>query len=136
MEPQVVRYSERPELWEAIENLSDEVWPEYNQHGDTLNRYWGRLYDTFPEWQFVLYDPDEKLVLAEGHTIPLAWDGTDDGLGPGIDATIAGAFALRQAGGGRPRPAPWPPRYRRGTRAGACPACCSRPCRRWRTTPG
>ncbi len=61
MEPQVVRYSERPELWEAIENLSDEVWPEYNQHGDTLNQYWGQLYDTFPEWQFVLYDPDEKL---------------------------------------------------------------------------
>src|SRR5580704_15555553 len=99
VEPQVVRYSERPELWDAIENLSDEVWPEYNQHGDTLNHYWGQLYDTFPEWQFVLYDPDEKLVLAEGHTIPLAWDGTDDGLGPGIDATIAGAFALRQAGG-------------------------------------
>jgi hypothetical protein len=65
VEPQVVRYSERPELWEAIENLSDEVWPEYNQHGDTLNHYWGQLYDTFPEWQFVLYDPDEKLVLAE-----------------------------------------------------------------------
>jgi hypothetical protein len=94
VEPQVVRYSERPELWEAIENLSDEVWPEYNQRGDTLNHYWGQLYDTFPEWQFVLYDPDEKLVLAEGHTIPLAWDGTDEGLGPGIDATIAGAFAL------------------------------------------
>ena len=34
MEPQVVRYSERPELWDAIETLSDEVWPEYNQHGD------------------------------------------------------------------------------------------------------
>ena len=99
VEPQVVRYSERPELWDAIEDLSDEVWPEYNKHGDALNHYWEQLYDTFPEWQFVLYDPDEKLVLAEGHTIPLAWDGTDDGLGPGIDATIAGAFALREAGG-------------------------------------
>jgi hypothetical protein len=106
VEPQVVRYSERPELRKAIEDLSDEVWPEYNQHGKTLNHYWGQLYDTFPEWQFVLYDPDEKLVLAEGHTIPLAWDGTDDGLGPGIDVTIAGAFALREAGGSPPRSAP------------------------------
>jgi hypothetical protein len=60
VEPQVVRDSERPELWDAIENVSDEVWPEYNQHGDTLNHYWGQLYDTFPEWQFVLYDTDEK----------------------------------------------------------------------------
>jgi hypothetical protein len=97
--PQVVRYSERPELWDAISDLSDEVWPEYNQHGDTLNHYWGQLYDVFPEWQFVMYDAAEELVLAEGHTIPLAWDGTDPGLGPGIDATIAAAFALREAGG-------------------------------------
>ncbi len=99
MEPQVVRYSERPELWDAISGLSDEVWPEYNQHGDKLNHYWGQLYDVFPEWQFVLYDPAEELVLAEGHSIPLAWDGTDDGLGPGIDETITAAFALREAGG-------------------------------------
>jgi len=36
--PQVVRYSERPELWESISSLSDEVWPEYNQHGDISER--------------------------------------------------------------------------------------------------
>jgi len=101
VDPQVVCYSERPELWDAISGLTDEVWPEYNQHGAALNHYWGQLYDVFPEWQFVLYDPGEDLVLAEGHTIPLAWDGTDAGLGPGIDATIAAGFALR-AGGGKP----------------------------------
>jgi GNAT superfamily N-acetyltransferase len=99
VDPQVVRYSERPELWDSIEDLSEEVWPEYNLHGDTLNQYWERLYDVFPEWQFVLYDAGEQAVLAEGHTVPLAWDGTDPGLGPGIDATIAAAFELRAAGG-------------------------------------
>jgi hypothetical protein len=30
MDPQVMRYSERPELWDSIRDLSDEVWPEYN----------------------------------------------------------------------------------------------------------
>jgi hypothetical protein len=99
VDPQVVRYSERPELWDSISDLSEEVWPEYNLHGDILNQYWEQLYDVFPEWQFVLYDAGEQAVLAEGHTIPLAWDGTDPGLGPGIDATIAGAFELRAAGG-------------------------------------
>jgi len=99
VDPRVVRYSERPELWDSISGLADEVWPEYNQHGAAINRYWEQLYDVFPEWQFVLYDPGENLVLAEGQTIPLAWDGTDAGLGPGIDATIAAAFALRAAGG-------------------------------------
>ena len=29
VEPQIVRYSERPELWDAIEDLSDEVWRQY-----------------------------------------------------------------------------------------------------------
>jgi hypothetical protein len=62
VDPQVVRYSEWPELWDAIRDLSDEVWPEYNQHGDTLNHYWGQLYDVFPEWQFVLYDPNGAVI--------------------------------------------------------------------------
>jgi hypothetical protein len=97
--PQVVRYSERPELWDGIGDLTDEVWPEYNQHGQTLNHYWGQLYDVFPDWQFVLYDPGDAVVLAEGHTIPLAWDGTDADLGPGIDVSIAAAFELHAAGG-------------------------------------
>ena len=35
-------------------------------------------------------------VLAEGHTIPCAWDGTVEGLGEGIDAMIADAFELRK----------------------------------------
>jgi hypothetical protein len=94
-----VRYSEQPGLWESIEDLSAEVWPEYNLHGQTLNHYWDQLYDVFPEWQFVLCDPDDDTVLAEGHTIPVAWDGTDSGLGPGIDAIVVGAFELRAAGG-------------------------------------
>jgi GNAT superfamily N-acetyltransferase len=96
---QVVRRSERPELWDDIRDLSDEVWPEYNLHGEFINYYWAQLYDVFPEWQFVLYEPAEQLVLAEGQTIPVAWDGTDADLGPGIDATLAAAFELQAAGG-------------------------------------
>jgi GNAT superfamily N-acetyltransferase len=94
-----VRYSERAELWQRIANLSSRVWPEYNLHADATNRYWGRLYDDFPDFQFVLYDDERDEVLAEGHTIPCTWDGTAAGLGPGIDHTIAAAFALREAGG-------------------------------------
>lgn len=97
----MVRYSERPELWRGVAELTADVWPEYNLHGEVLNRFWPRLYTDFPDWQFVLYEPDEDAVLAEAHTIPVAWDGTDDGLGPGIDATITGGFDLA-ASRGRP----------------------------------
>jgi GNAT superfamily N-acetyltransferase len=97
--PQVVRYSERPELWESISDLSAEVWPEYNLHGEVLNHYWPRLYTEFPDWQFVLHDASDGALLAEGHTIPVAWDGTDSGLGPGLDATVTAGFGLKSAGG-------------------------------------
>jgi GNAT superfamily N-acetyltransferase len=99
VDPRIVRYSERPELWDGLGELFDGVWPEYNLHGDELNYYWRQLYDVFPEWQFMLVDPEDQAILAEGHTVPVAWDGTDEDLGPGIDATIAGAFRLRAAGG-------------------------------------
>src|SRR5689334_9221264 len=93
------------------------VWPKYNQHGATLNHYWDQLYEIFPDWQFVLYDSGDETVLAEGHTIPVAWDGTDTGLGPGIDATVTAAFEL-QAVSGRPTAvsalaAEIPPRHQR-----------------------
>ena len=90
----VVRYSEQPELWDGIDDLSAKVWPEYNLHGDVINPCWGRLYDERAQWQFVLYDTDEKLVLAEGNTIPVNWDGTDAGLSPSIDAAIVQGFEI------------------------------------------
>jgi hypothetical protein len=80
VDPQVVRYSERPELWDSIGDLSGEVWPEYNLHGEVLNYYWAQLYDVFPEWQFVLYDPGEQMVLAEVRAASgLAPDGREGG---------------------------------------------------------
>ena len=72
--------------------------PETSMAG-RFNHYWDQLYEIFPDWQFVLYDPGDQTVLAKGHTIPVAWDGTDTGLGPGIDATVTAAFELRAAGG-------------------------------------
>jgi GNAT superfamily N-acetyltransferase len=93
----VISYAERPELWDDTSAVSQAVWPEYNQHGEVLGRYWDRLFDDFPEFQFVLYD-DKDGGLAEGHTVPCVWDGTAEGLGDGIDAMIAGAFETLEAG--------------------------------------
>jgi hypothetical protein len=31
VDPQIVCYSERPELWDALGDLFDGVWPEYNE---------------------------------------------------------------------------------------------------------
>jgi GNAT superfamily N-acetyltransferase len=94
----VIRHSSRPELWEATEAVTREVWPAYNQHGAVLDRFWGRLFDDFRDFQFVLYDDDAHEVIAEGHTLPCVWDGTTDGLGDGIDWMLAAAVAAHDAG--------------------------------------
>ena len=90
--------AERPDLWErGIPSAS--VWPEYNLHGDVLNEWWGRLDEELPEHQFVLYDEADDVVVAEGHTGPMWWDGADGTLPDGIDAAIESIFRRVRAGG-------------------------------------
>ncbi|MDP8911102.1 MAG: N-acetyltransferase [Actinomycetota bacterium] len=67
------------------------MWPEYNRHGDVVSRYWERPHAERPDFQFVLCD-DEERVLAQGHSLPVSWDGTIDGLPDGVDGAIVGGF--------------------------------------------
>ena len=82
--------AERPDLAEpAWEAVKDQL-PEYNNHGDVLNRYWGRLTEERPEFQFHLVDGDE--ILARARCVPVRWDGTVEDLPAGIDGAIARGF--------------------------------------------
>jgi GNAT superfamily N-acetyltransferase len=74
------------------------VWPEYNLHGNVLNRFWGRLGEDFAPFQFLLYDEAADELLARGFSIACRWDGTPRGLPAGIDGVVEEAFALREAG--------------------------------------
>ena len=65
--------------------------PEYNNHGHVLNRYWPRLTEELPDYQFHLVD-DEHEILARARTIPVRWDGSLDDLPAGIDGAIARGF--------------------------------------------
>jgi hypothetical protein len=88
--------AERPDLWErGIPSAS--VWPEYNMHG-FLNLWWERLDQDLADFQFVLYDAANDAVVAEGHTGPFWWDGSDETLPDGIDATIERIFRQHVAG--------------------------------------
>lgn len=98
MELQVFRFSERPELWEATGEVTTEVWPEYNRHGDVTNAHWGDLFEAFADFQFVLYDTGGETVVAEGHAAPCPWDGTFDGLGDGIDQMLTVAVQAHARG--------------------------------------
>lgn len=83
--------AERPDLTEAGWQLTRDVLPEYNNHGDVLNRYWGRLTEELADFQFHLVgDGDE--ILARARCIPVRWDGSIDDLPAGIDGAIARGF--------------------------------------------
>lgn len=89
--------AERPDLWDrGVASAS--AWPEYNLHGDVVNRWWGLLDEEMADFQFVLYDPDAERVVAEGHTAPMRWDGDDATLPESFDDTITAAFEQLRAG--------------------------------------
>jgi len=89
--------AERPDLWDrGIESAT--VWPEYNLHGDILNRWWGHLEEELADYQFVLYDDATDEVVAEGHTGPFRWDGHPHSLPLGIDAVLELIFTQHRAG--------------------------------------
>jgi hypothetical protein len=89
--------AERPDLWERG-IPSESVWPEYNLHGDVVNRWWSHLDEDLPDFQFVLYDEANDAVVAEGHTGPFWWNGTVTSLPDGFDATIERIFTEHRAG--------------------------------------
>jgi hypothetical protein len=83
----VYTYAERPDLAEPVYEAIADTFPEYNNHGDVLNEYWGGLTEKFPEFQFHIVDDDER-PLARGRCLPVRWDGTLDDLPRGIDEAI------------------------------------------------
>ena len=89
--------AERPDLWQRG-IPSEDVWPEYNMHGDVVNQWWGLLDEDMADYQFVLYDEETDSVAAEGHTAPMRWNADDATLPGSFDATIVQAFAQLRAG--------------------------------------
>jgi GNAT superfamily N-acetyltransferase len=82
---------ERPDLVEPGWRRTRDTMPEYNNHGDVLNVYWGRLTEERPRFQFHLVDERDE-VVARARSIPIRWDGTVAGLPDGIDGAIARGF--------------------------------------------
>jgi GNAT superfamily N-acetyltransferase len=78
----LVRYAEDRELL-ARRDLAVQTFPEFMHHNEPGGRWWSSLYDHFPAFQLALLDADE--LVAEGHSLPVPWDGSADGLPSGWD---------------------------------------------------
>ncbi|HLZ60010.1 MAG TPA: hypothetical protein VKR06_23935 [Ktedonosporobacter sp.] len=91
MQYSVVTLAQQPELEAEVPRLHSESWPEFILHDPIAMRYWGSLFSTFADFQYILCD-EGGVALAAGHTIPLAWDGTIPGLPSGWDAALEQGF--------------------------------------------
>jgi GNAT superfamily N-acetyltransferase len=85
----LVRYADRPDLRDQRERLSG-AFPIFMHHNEPGGRFWLRLYEEHPDFQLGLLDGDE--VVAELHSVPTPWDGTDDDLPAGWDEAFTRAF--------------------------------------------
>lgn len=78
----LVRYADRPDLLARRHaELSSVTFPAYMHENEPGNKYWGRLYSDFPDFQVALLEGDD--LLAEAHAVPLPWDGSLDDLPSG-----------------------------------------------------
>ena len=68
------------------DRLFEGVWPEYSRHGNHAPRYFGALYPRYSRFQTLFVDRRSERVVGRARTIPFRWDGTLEGLPPGIDA--------------------------------------------------
>jgi len=94
----VVTIAERPDLVAAAEEVNLQGWPEFMFHDPVAGVHFGKLYDWFPEYQFVLVDSDER-VLVSGDAIPFRWDARIDQLPDrGWDFVLEQGVADREAG--------------------------------------
>jgi GNAT superfamily N-acetyltransferase len=89
---------QRPDLAQSARNLSARTWQgtEFIHHDAVVNRHWRALFDEFAALQLVLCDAGGAVVAA-GHTIALAWDGTVADLPSGVGATLERACLERVA---------------------------------------
>lgn len=84
----VVTAAEQPDRWLAVqsEDRFRSQWPEYNNHGNHVPRYFGALYPNHADLQVLVLDVRTDEVVGRGRTIPFRWDGSLEDLPRGIDA--------------------------------------------------
>jgi GNAT superfamily N-acetyltransferase len=89
MAPRTFTIAERPDLEERLDEVAD-PWPEFIHHDPDVRRWWGQLFERFRDFQLVVYDDEEDVVLGEACSIPIRWDGTVESLPEGVTVLESG----------------------------------------------
>ena len=92
----LVTHAERPDLEDQAQGedfLSQ--WPTFMFHDPVADEHYPIMYERCPEFQFYIID-DAGSLLANGNSIPLAWDGSLKDLPAGWDeALVRGSVGVQ-----------------------------------------
>lgn len=79
------------------QRISEAGWPEFMLHDTYANQYFMRLYDEFPDFQFMLYEGDTPIAAC--NTIPVIWNLDEQALpDTGWDWALESGFQLLASG--------------------------------------
>jgi GNAT superfamily N-acetyltransferase len=87
---EIVTTTERTDLHDQLPEALDVVWPEFIRHDPISNEYMDRVRARFGEYDLLLVDNGQ--VVAGGWGVPIAWDGTVEGLPGGYDDGLVRAM--------------------------------------------
>lgn len=93
----IVSLAERPDLVDPSDHFNGAAWPPFMLESPIANGLFGRCFTDWPDFQFVLLD-GAGAIVATNNAMPLAWDGTDEGLPAGWEDQVVRSVADRDAG--------------------------------------
>ncbi len=66
--------SDQPNQLELTDPLTEKAWPQFMLHDSVANKNWSKLYEYFPEHQFILKDKENDEIVAIANSIPLSYN--------------------------------------------------------------
>jgi hypothetical protein len=95
----VVNGTEEENFLALCDAVAIPCWPEFMLNDSVANRYWARLYEVFPEYQFALREESTGELIAVGNSVPLFWDRPPEDLpDEGWDWALDKAFQDHERG--------------------------------------
>ena len=82
----VTTLSDDPQLVDVINEIHSEPWPAFLSEDEVIKKYWRRLYEVYPQYQFVFKDGPDYVGLA--NCSPIHWNGTPANLPPGFREAV------------------------------------------------
>jgi hypothetical protein len=65
-----------PDYRKRIAGISNAVWPEFMLQDPFAYKYWDRLFEYYPKYQFALMDNKNNSIVGMANSLPISWDKT------------------------------------------------------------